>query len=271
MKKWLVFLICNLSLASFVCSSSSTVSSPFCPVGGSGFTPSSISNLKAWYDSTDNTTITAIATKVSAWNDKSGNAINLAQSNASYKFTVNATGINGHQTLTAPYNAGFNALTGMTGNFGADIPAFSFGMLLQPNAVLGTFTSLFATETNTGDLITCTGSADVTKLSGYVNNVGNTGQSATNSFVNGTPYWIFVTYTTNTMIIYANNVQILSTTTNLTNRQLGAIFSVAGSVSGGERAMGADVGDVVVYTSVLSSTDRGNLYTQYIQPRWGLP
>jgi len=54
----------------------------------SGFTPTSLPNLKLWLDASDATSITSSSGAVSAWNDKSGNGYNFAQSTATNKPTT---------------------------------------------------------------------------------------------------------------------------------------------------------------------------------------
>jgi hypothetical protein len=43
------------------------------------FDPLNLPNLKAWYDASDTSTISVSSTRVTQWDDKSGNAYNLTQ------------------------------------------------------------------------------------------------------------------------------------------------------------------------------------------------
>lgn len=62
----------------------------------SGFSPRQIAGLAAWWDSTDNSTITT-DTGVSAWVDKSGNGYTLEQSTGANQPTISS--INGKQAF----------------------------------------------------------------------------------------------------------------------------------------------------------------------------
>jgi hypothetical protein len=242
----------------------------FLTILSEAFTPKYISGLQVWVDGNDNSTITLTSGKVSQWNDKSGNGINLTQSSSTYQSTPTTNIINGLQALLFPSVGGFPANSGIAGTMSGALSAFSFGMVVQPVS-LATDTALIATETNTGDISIETNGSDQTKLDAFINGVGVSGTSATGSFNTSTNYWVFVTYSTPTLTIYTSNTSILSTTTNLTGRQLAAKFSICGNTgSGGYACLHGYVGEVVIYNSALNSGDRSNLYNYYIKPKWGV-
>jgi hypothetical protein len=49
------------------------------------FSPLDLPNLKAWYDASDTSSISVTSTKVTQWNDKSGNAYHLTQGTDAYR------------------------------------------------------------------------------------------------------------------------------------------------------------------------------------------
>lgn len=63
------------------------------------FAPSDISNLAAWYDASDTSTITHASGAVSQWNDKSSNAYHLTQSTGSSQPKTNSRTINSLNVL----------------------------------------------------------------------------------------------------------------------------------------------------------------------------
>lgn len=241
-------------------------------VQSSAVTPSSFATLQLWLEPTDNATITTSGGKATAWADKSAVGNNASQGNATYQFTPTASAINGKQAMLAPTINTFTANTGMAVTLtNGPLSAFSFGILAQPGSGTPVFTALVGSETNTGDITIETNGSDATKIDGYVQNVGATGASATGAFNTGTTYWIFCTYSTPTLSCWANNTSILTTTTNLTSRQLAQAISIGGNTGvGGFKPFRGYIGDVVVYSSALNSTDRSSLYTNYIKPKWGL-
>lgn len=77
------------------------------------FTPLEIPNCSAWYDGADSTTVTLVSSRVSQWNDKSGNAYNATQATASNRPSYSNNGIvfdrgvSGamHLEISVPYSA----------------------------------------------------------------------------------------------------------------------------------------------------------------------
>jgi hypothetical protein len=65
------------------------------------FTPLSISNLRLWLDVQNAGSVHLTTGKCSQLDDVSGNALHFVQATAGKRLTYNATGINGHPTLTA--------------------------------------------------------------------------------------------------------------------------------------------------------------------------
>ena len=64
------------------------------------FSPSSLSNLELWLDASDSSSITQASSKVSQWNDKSGNGNNLTQSTEGSKPVYSASSLNSKAWIT---------------------------------------------------------------------------------------------------------------------------------------------------------------------------
>jgi len=242
------------------------------PATASSFALADIAGLQLWLDPTDNATITLVSGKASQWNDKSSAANNATQSNATYRFTPTAATINGLQVMSTPAVTSYVANTGMAVTLsGGALTAFSFGMLVQPLSVTEVFTALLG-NSGTGNITIETNGADATKLDAYINNVGASGATSTGVFNTGSTYFLFATYSTPTLTIYINNSSVLSTTTNLTSRQIPAAISVGGSTSvAGFKPVHAYIGDVFIYNTALGTTDRNSIYNSFMKTRWGLP
>jgi hypothetical protein len=58
-----------------------------------------LTNLFAWYDSSDASTITLSGSNITQWNDKSGNAKHATQSTSAYQPTIVSSGLNGRNTM----------------------------------------------------------------------------------------------------------------------------------------------------------------------------
>jgi hypothetical protein len=62
--------------------------------------PSLLSNLLAWYDAADPSTITLVGSKISQWNDKSASALHLTQGTDASRPTYTAGGLNSRNVAT---------------------------------------------------------------------------------------------------------------------------------------------------------------------------
>lgn len=242
-------------------------------IKGGPIGPKSFANLQLWLDADDDATITYAGAKSSAWADKSTIGNNAAQSNATYQFTPTPATINSRQVMATPSIGTYTANTGMAVTLtNGPFSAFTFGMLVQPRATTQVFTALVGSETNTGDITIETNGADATKLDAYINSVGASGATATGAFNTGTTYWILCTYSTPTLTIYANNSSILSTTTNLSSRQLAKAISIGGNTTvAGYKPLNSYLGEVLLYSAALSVGDQTSLYNGYVKPKWGTP
>jgi hypothetical protein len=223
--------------------------------------------LVAWFDTTNTGSITLSGSNVTQINDLSGNGHNATVSSGGASPTT-STAINSKQT----FNFTDAAKSGLTFTQGSTLTNFSFGMVLKTS-----------TNTNNDGLLTdyiATGNCNViigasNQVQCYMTSVGATNASAANSFNTGTAYFLFVTYATGspgTLNMYLNNTNVLSQSTGavLNARTLNSVLGW-GYTSGWAQGFTGDSGDFMVYNNVLNSTDRGNLYTLFAKPKWGLP
>jgi len=89
---WLVCLVCAWLMLLGVCSEASAL-----------VPPAAVKNLAAWYDASDNTTLSTTVGGVSQWNDKSGNGETLVQTISANQPSLLTNSING---LSALYFSG---------------------------------------------------------------------------------------------------------------------------------------------------------------------
>jgi hypothetical protein len=77
-----------------------------------GFSPLDLPNLKAWYDASDTSSISVTSTKVTQWNDKSGNAYHLTQGTDAYRPNSGTRTVNSLNAID--YNTNTDTLAAST-------------------------------------------------------------------------------------------------------------------------------------------------------------
>ena len=108
----------------------------------SAWLPSDLgASLTMWYDASDASSITHSSGVVSQWNDKSGNARHLAESNNTYKPTYTANILNGYGGID------FNANKGL---FSTSTPtvAYAATILKAANTTFGNYHAMLESRTN---------------------------------------------------------------------------------------------------------------------------
>jgi hypothetical protein len=76
------------------------------------FSPLALPNLKAWYDASDTASISVTSTKVTQWNDKSGNAYHLTQPTDAYRPNSGTRTVNSLNAID--YNTNTDTLVAST-------------------------------------------------------------------------------------------------------------------------------------------------------------
>lgn len=240
---------------------------PLNATGPAPYTPKSIATLVSWWDPTDNGSITTSGGKATQWNDQTANANNLVQATSTKQFTPTASAINGKQAMLC--NQSLNNMHGAGALSSGSLTSFTIGALIQASS-LAQFNGIIGSDSIAGNLFLEAG-AGGTQIDCWVSSVGAIAGTGAASITTGTPYWVVMTYTSGSLTIYINNVS--KGTSATASRTLGNNYGVGGDPANSNNFNGwaGYLGDGVIYSSVLSGTDLGNLYTLFAKPKWGLP
>ena len=221
------------------------------------FVPSSITGMRLWLDSSDNTTLILSGSNVTQWNDKSGVGNNISQANAgsqpttgtyynnrlllnftSNKFMTNTTMIFPEPPYTI-FAVGYTSTNG----YGRLLAGYPDGYLFLGS---GSGVTQFAPFTGNGswtDTNTASPATSITSMS--IMCMTNTG-------------------TTTGLIPYVNGTAL--TTKNGTASGFTGIY--VGAYAGGQYWNGY-IGEILVYNSILSTTDRQKM-EGYLAWKWGV-
>jgi len=228
------------------------------PLAAAGWTPASLPNLVAWYDASNAGSITASGGKVSQWSDLSG---------ANNHFTQ-ATGGNQPSTGVATINS-LNAIhfDGETWFMQSPLPAnpaaSSYFAAMQFNSIAGT-QDLISWDNNSFD-----GGLEWQIASGtWTLNRGNTGLIGTGTTGADTSAHV----TGITRVDGGSYAFYLDGASNGSGTQAGTWpHTMATRIgSGSTPKLVADVGELVICSSVLSGADITNLCS-YLKTKWGTP
>lgn len=116
------------------------------------WTPAKLTNLKAWYDASDTSTITASSNAVSQWNDKSANGYNISQATGAHQPTSGVDTLNGKNVITFDGNDGLFNTTKSNWTFLHDGTKVLIGIVMKPGNIANpdTFYTFMATNTSGG-------------------------------------------------------------------------------------------------------------------------
>jgi hypothetical protein len=226
-----------------------------------------------WLDAADSSTITTVSSAVSQWNDKSGNAFNVTQSDSALRPALTANGLNSKSVLTFD---------------GGDRLAGPISTLLR-NVAGGTFYAVARLDNNASErwLIQILTGTAVTRLgvgfkfSGPGNNglaaaarrldadaFAAVGAGAYNS--NTALYGVRLDYSTANIQLYENATQSLSTTIQTAGNtsDTSGSFTIGAQVSGTLPFLGI-VAEMLVINSAASTDTRRKL-EGYLAHKWGL-
>ena len=264
------------------------------------WTPSELSSLKAWYDASDESTVTVTSSRVSQLDDKSGNSLNLTKGTTGPTYTTN--GLNGLPVMTFGGTEWLNAATASDWNFlhntsGSTVVAvWKPGTSSNPNAVYALMGTNAGTNVNVGcslsyenrSIITgadnaiianvSNGNGSTRVLAGFNFDAGNTIFSDFNSKAVGG------TASVNAWVIDPNNGTAANRLkVNRNGGSLGGNQTFTGTPSTSNAAFALQVGaignnvipltgyiaEVVIANSKLSTADRQRL-EGYLAHKWGL-
>lgn len=227
-----------------------------------------------WFDATDSTTITSSGGYVSQWNDKSGNNFNVTNSGGAAGGCPQ-TGVNtrnSQNVLTFTQNGTNGAAGGLTNgstSYGSD-PNLDVWIVRRQST--GSITSGCAfgignDQAGSGKVFYQFYDNANSKLLGGANG-GNIYSTATQ---NGT--WNITRFTKSgaSAQFYINNTSQGTVSYNYSlaadRTQVGALPQ-AGATNSGVYLMNGDIGEILVWKSVLGSTDATATY-DYLKTKWG--
>jgi hypothetical protein len=248
-------------------------------------TPLSIPGCQLWLDAADSSTITLSSSKVTQWNDKSGNGYNFTQATSGNQPTYSTASLNTSNTITFT-SANSTFLTGT---------ASTTFMGTNSLSVYGVFKTNNNTSSSSVFAKSLAGGAGGRILyavrdggnPGYINSgIGTTGQNAyantlsdtytvgawrVHGFVSDRSGWTTTLFQNGSLI--ATTTITADTTTNLTNPYqmiIGGYNTSSGSVSpplAGYYLDGA-IAEILVFSTVLTTTQRQTIET-YLAKKWG--
>jgi hypothetical protein len=252
--------------------------------GGPSAPTAPVSGYKAWYDASDTATITVSGSNVTQWNDKSANAFHLVQATSTKQPLSGTRTQNGKNMID--YDGNDDVL--------ASNAATSAWKFLTDATGSSVFMVMFCDTTSNGAYLTDLSNAAVANQASYTwaknpDDTGFFGKGTNNpsgynwftgstsiSFTDNTAQqWSLISNptaaTADRMLIYRNgtantnlNAQTATSSTSnpATPLNLGGSGAVAESFNGG-------LCEVIIYDSVLSSTDR-EANQDYLAAKWGL-
>lgn len=227
------------------------------------WTPLLISGCQLWLDASDSGSITSDVNGVSQWNDKSGNARHATQSTNANKPAVqtNAFGsLSSVRFTTSNY-----MLTG--NNYAvAQSTAMTIAVVVKPTATPSTWAHVMKRNTSVSGQMQVVLSAWYGQ-SGYVISAGKHAQSSVEArggaASSGVGKLLVATLTGSyTASLYEDGSESPATVNYST--QNGSSATVAWYLGD---AFAADYAEVIIYNSVLSSTDR-DAVEAYLQAKW---
>jgi uncharacterized repeat protein (TIGR01451 family) len=229
---------------------------PYASTCLSGFVPTSLPGLVDWYDASDASSLTLDAS-VTLWNDKSGNGANLAAPAASAsRPALIASGING---LPAMAFSGGQYLYGTTG-----FPVSSDYSIATVSLFSGSTTNnIFSGYTASGTSHALYGNSGSTATMFQNGNIVAGPSTGTAAFIGiGTSQT-----STGSVSVYVNGGSAATGVTG--NKNVTDPSIETGGYSGAANYLTGDIGEVLVYHSVLSTAER-QWVEGYLACKWGL-
>jgi hypothetical protein len=219
----------------------------------------------AWWDPTNNASITLSSGKASQWNDLTGNGNNLIQATSTKQFTPTAAAINGKQAMLC--NQSLNNMHGSGALSTGQLTSFSMWAVVYASS-LAQYNGIIGSDGVTGNMFLEIGGG-ANQLDVWIAGVGAVGSTGSATITTSTLYWVAMTYSSGTLTVYINNVQ--KGTGTPSSRTLGNNYGVGGDPLNSNNFNGWSgyLGDCAIYNGVLSTADLTNLYNKFIVPKWG--
>jgi prepilin-type N-terminal cleavage/methylation domain-containing protein len=226
------------------------------------FSLSSISNLELWLDASDASSITQASSKVSQWNDKSGNGNNLTQSTEGSKPVYSASALNSKAGISFD---GTDDTLGLWSQLIWTWDEWDIFAVVENNNLnkdsymLSQWDSAFSTRT-----IFMWHYSDA-KLSAF--NGGGYEPRASTVMVEGNPYLLGSSYDGTNMALSVNGVE--EATLNAGSITLADLDLHLWSSSIPSRFWTGDVGEVVVFKRKLTDFEADQV-VNYLNTKWWL-
>jgi hypothetical protein len=227
-----------------------------------GFNPRSISGLAAWWDSTDNSTITT-DTGVSAWVDKV-NGYTLAQSTGANQPTLSS--INGKQAFS--YNGSSQFLSSTTsalvalGTAVSAVKPTTIFYVLRLNATATTVPVGWASSTSFNPVYAAIHAMNTGLWRTFYRDDagGFITTSSTASYATSTNY-VLSTKTAGTIVGRVNGQQVISTSNTSSSAALTATQFAVGALLRDTASLYVNglIGDVLIYNRVLTLAETQNI------------
>lgn len=240
-----------------------------------GFNPSAVSGLRFWIDGSDTATITLNGSRVSQWNDKSGNNYNTTQTNATFQ-----PARNGNYVV-------------FSNNYNVDIPQAAINntsnwtlfMVLNPVSQSNWIFVKQWNGVNTFNVLSMSYTTDNTGggSNSYNQNIHWHSYNQASTFQSGFPaissttQLITITASPSNLVFYkdgrilssnlaTSNFASISNVTGATNFKLGAWEAGSYQNSG---VTNFQMGELAFYNSTVTTSDRLALETYFFE-KWGI-
>lgn len=234
---------------------------------GSPFTPRSVTGLRVWLDASDASTINSgtpvDGDHISTWTDKSTNAYSFAQGTDALR-PIYKTNIQNSLSIAR----GSSSLIGA--NIGTDLTAMSVFFVIN-FTTLRQFDAIISSNTQATGQMNIEIGAGPSQLDVYDTNVGAKMATGTSTVATSTWYVCEVEYDQATPLgtFYIGNVS--KNTTNQASMYLEATnLNIFDDGAGGFTNLRADIGEIVIYSNVVSSANRTLVYN-YLKTKWNTP
>ena len=246
------------------------------------FQPTDIPGCQLWLDGADSSTITLSTTKVTQWNDKSGNGYNFTQSTSGNQPTYSVASLNNQNTITFTSANSTYLLGTASTNFIGTNSLSMYGVFKTNNATSGA--SVFAKSLYGGasgrilygyrDPGT-PGMIVFANSDGIAHDIPDTytpGAWRMVGFVSDRSGWTNITYQNG--VVAATKTISADTTTNLTNgfpMLVGAYNNSSGGADPpqADRYLDGAVGELLVFSTALTTSQRQQV-EGYLAHKWGL-
>jgi hypothetical protein len=252
--------------------------------GGPSAPTAPVAGYRAWYDASDTATITVSGSNVTQWNDKSANALHLVQATSTKQPLSGTRTQNGKNMID--YDGNDDVLSSNA--------ASSAWKFLTDATGSSLFMVMFCDTTSAGGYFTDLSNGAVANTASYTiyKNPDDTGYLGKGTQASGGYNWFTsgtsITFTDNTaqqwalisnptaaaadrMLVYRNgtaNTNLNAQTAASSTSNPATALNLGGSAVSAESFNGG-LCEVIIYDSVLSSTDRETNQT-YLATKWGL-